>query len=166
MKQIGDKVYWVESHTHYGKSIPCPMCFGKRFVTIILGDDSRTDSLCVMCSHGLECATGLAKTWEAVAVICSGEITGISTRDELKYEVGYKTISAVEVFDSEAAAIPVREEKQKETEERRDAWFKDSFVNCKKSQLWSAGYHRDCIKSAERTIQWHETRLNIIKERK
>jgi hypothetical protein len=142
------------------------MCFGKRFVTIILGDESKTESECGMCSHGLDRATGQAKTWEATATIYSGKITGISTREGTKYEVGYKTVTAHECFDSELEATPVREAKQKEAEDQRDNWFKDSFVNCKKSQLWNAGYHRSCIESAERTIQWHKARLNMIGERR
>lgn len=165
MKSIGETIYWVESHTHYGKSVPCPMCFGKRLVTIILGDESQTKIECGFCSHGLEIATGQAKTWEPVSIILSGAITGISTRDGGKYEVGYKTIPFSEVFDSEAEAIPSRDEKLEEVKSRRDAWFKENFINCSKKQIWSAGYHRDCIKSAERSIEWHKARLGMINER-
>ena len=166
MKALGDKIYWVESHTHYGKTIPCPMCFGKRFVTIILGDESHTKSECGMCSHGLEYATGYAKTWDAIALIESGIITGMSTREGLKYEVDHRSVYAHECFDSEDAAIPTRETKLKEAEERRDTWFKDSFIQCKKKQLWSTGYHRECIKSAERNIEWHMLRLAMIAAKK
>lgn len=165
MKSIGETVYWVESHIHHGKSIPCPMCFGKRFVTIILGDESRTESECGMCSHGLDRATGQAKTWEASATIYSGIITGLSTREGMKYEVGYKSVYQHECFNSELEAIPTRDKKLKEAEAQRDQWFKDSFVNCKKSQLWSAGYHRSCIKDAERKIEWHQARLGMINDR-
>lgn len=166
MKNIGDTVYWVESYTNYDKSIPCPMCFGKRFVTIILGDDTRAESECGMCSHGLDRATGTAKTWEPTANIRSGVITGISTREGTKYEVGYKTIPSHECFDSELLATPVRDEKFKEAVETASEWFKDHFVTCKKKQIWSAGYHRSCIEAAKRTVSWHEARLNLIKEKK
>ena len=166
MKSIGDTVYWVESYTHYGKTIPCPMCFGKRFVTIILGDESRTEIICGMCSHGLDVATGQAKTWDAEAVIHSGVITGISTRDGYKYEVGHFTISAHDCLDSEEEAKPVREIRLKQAQEQRDSWKKDNFIQCKKSQIWSAGYHRSCIERAEQNIEWHKSRLNIIKKRK
>jgi len=166
MRQIGDVIYWVESHTHYGKSIPCPMCFGKQFVTIILGDGSETKSECGMCSHGLDRATGQAKTWDAVALICSGEITGVSTREGIKYEVGYKSVYQHECFDSKELAEVERDKKQKECERRRDEWFKESFINCKKSQIWNAGYHKGCIEYNERQIEWHKARLGMIKERK
>lgn len=166
MKSIGDTVYWVESHTHYGKSIPCPMCFGKQFVTIILGDGSNVKSECGMCSHGLDRATGQTKTWEAVALILSGAITGISTREGVKYEVGHTSVYQHECFDSEDEAIPVRDAKLKEMEERRDTWFKESFIRCKKTQIWNAGYHRGCIEDLERNISWHKARLGMIEDRK
>ena len=164
MKNIGDTIYWVESHTRYDKAIPCPMCFGKRFVTIILGDDSRTESICGMCSHGLEVATGQAKTWEAEAIIKSGKITGISTRDGIKYEIGHQTVEARECFSYESDAHPVRERKLKEAQAQRDEWFRDNFIQCKKNQLWSAGYHRDQVKYHERQIEWHKMRLGMCKK--
>lgn len=165
MKNIGETVFWVESYAHYGKSILCPMCFGKRFVTIILGNGTHTESECGSCGHGLDRATGQSKTWEPSAVIYSGQITGISTREGAKYEVGHKNVFQHECFDSEAEAIPTRDRKLKEEQDRAAQWFKDQFVNAKKSQIWSAGYHRECIKSAERTIEWHKGRLNMIKEK-
>jgi hypothetical protein len=164
MKSIGDKVYWVESHTHYGKTIPCPMCFGKRYVTIILGDGSETSSECGMCSHGLDRATGQSKTWDATAIIHSGVISGISTREGCKYEVGYSSVYQHECFDSEEEARPTRDRKQKEAEELLDKWFKDSFIQCKKSQIWNAGYHRGQIKYHEQQIEWHKMRLGMCKE--
>lgn len=164
-RAIGETVYWVESHTHYGKSIPCPMCFGNRFVTIILGDESRSKIECGMCSHGCERPSGVAKTWEAAAIIYSGVITGISTREGLKYEIGHSSVYARDCFDSEDSAIPARDAALKEAQDRRAKWFEDSFVQCKKKQVWSAGYHRSQIKDAERTIEWHKARLGMIKDR-
>ena len=166
MKQIGEKVWWVESYTNFGKSILCPMCFGKRFVTIILGDGSKTEIICGMCSHGLEIATGQAKTWEPAAFIRSGVITGISTREGAKYEVGHTSVFQHECFDSEEAAIPMQDSKLKEVQDLAEKYYKDNFIQCKKTQIWSAGYHREQVKYHERQIDWHLSRLNMIKERK
>ncbi len=166
MKAIGETVYWVESYMHYSKKIPCPMCCGKLFVTIILGDESKCDIECGMCSHGLDRATGQSTTWEPTAFIKSGVITGISTREGAKYEVGYTSIFQHECFDSEEDAVPTRDKKLKEEQDRAAQFHKDNFVHMKKSQVWSAGYHRDCLERAERTIEWHKARLNMIAERK
>ena len=165
MRNIGDTIYWVEHHGHYGKSVPCTMCFGKRFVTIILGDGAHEKSECGFCSHGLDYATGQSKTWEPVAFVRSGIISGVSSRDGIKYEVGYSTVRDSECFDSEEEAIPVRDAKLAEEIEMAAARFKESFVTCKKRQLWSTGYHREWVKYYERQIEWHKMRLGMIKER-
>lgn len=162
---IGDTVYWVEASTHYQKSIPCPMCFGKCFVTIILGDDSQEKIECGFCQKGYERACGIAKTWEASAMVCSGAITGVSSRDGVRYEVGYRSVYEHEIFTKEEAEL-VRVEKLAEVTSQAEHWFKESFVNAKKNQIWSAGYHRECIKREKRTIEWHELRLGMIKDKK
>lgn len=164
--KLGDVIYWVESGTHHGKLIPCPMCFGKFFVTLILGDGSQEKIECGFCSHGIDRPSGQAKTWEAHAEVKSGAITGFSSKDSIRYEVGYKTIYAHEVIDDEKTAELVKEIKLEEAKEQAAKWFRDSFVQAKKKQLWSAGYHRSCIERQERTIEWHKLRLGMIAEKK
>lgn len=162
---IGDTAYWVESSTHYNKKVPCPMCFGKRFVTLILGDESQTQIECGFCSHGIDRPSGLANSWEPSAIIHAGTITGISTRDGTRYEIGGRNLFAHELYTNEADAKLVQEVKLKEVQEQAEHCFRESFVNAKKKQIWSAGYHRSCIKSAERNIEWHRLRLNMIKDK-
>ncbi len=141
------------------------MCFGKRFVTIILGDESQTKIICGFCSHGLEEATGTATVWEPSARIGSGVISGVSIKDGIKYEVGWKTVSEHYVFSNESDAEVQREIQYNFEVERSKKWFENSFINCRTSQIWSAGYHKNCIASAEKTIQWHKLRLGMIKEK-
>lgn len=163
--KIGDTIYWVEANTHYGKQIPCPMCFGKMFVTIILGDDSQTKIECGFCQHGMDRPSGIAKTWEPIAITYSGVITGVSSRDGIKYEVGYRSISERDIFESAQEAEVERLIRFEEVKTQAENWFKDNFVQAKKKQIWSAGYHRECIKREERTIEWHKFRLQMIKDK-
>lgn len=164
--QIGDKIFWVESSAHKQKEIPCPMCFGKRFVTIILGDDSKEQVECGYCQKGYERSTGVTTTWEPQAIIHESTITGITTRDGVKYEVGWRTIEERELYSTREEAEAVQKLKFDEEKARAELWFKESFVNAKKQQVWSAGYHKSCIEREKRTIEWHEMRLNMIKEKK
>lgn len=165
MKNIGDTIFWVESGTNYCKQIPCPMCFGKRIVTIILGDDSQTKIECGFCQRGTDRPSGMATTWEPSAITQSGTITGVSTRDGVKYEVGHKSINEYETYPTKEIAEIVRLAKFEEVQARADLWFKESFVTAKKKQIWSAGYNRDCIARAKRTIEWHESRLGMIADK-
>lgn len=163
MKNIGDIVYWVEASCNYQKQIPCPMCFGKKIVTIILGNDSQEQIECGFCIKGFERPSGYATTWEANAVIHSGTITGISTKDGCRYEVGYHNIFQHETYDTLEQAELVRQVKLDEVIEQAKQWHLDNFKRAKQKQIWSAGYHRNQIKDAERTIEWHRDRLGMIK---
>ena len=162
---IGDTIFWVEASTSYQKQIPCPMCFGKCFVTIILGDDSQEKIECGFCQRGMERPNGFATTWEPTSNVRSGVITGVSTKDGVRYEVGYRSIYEHETY-SEPEAELVRAAKFEEVKEQADRLFQESFVTAKKKQVWSAGYHRQCIEREERTIKWHKLRLGTIKEQK
>lgn len=160
--KIDDKVFYVQSSTHYQKTIPCRLCFGKRFVTIILGDGSEVKSMCGACDRGMESATGYETTHEPEAIIKEGRITGISCRDGVKYEINGSSFYENEIYSSEAEAEKERQIKFEEVTKRADLWYKDSFINCTKKQLWSARYHRGCVESAERNLRWHQMRLGLI----
>jgi hypothetical protein len=141
------------------------MCFGKRFVTIILGDDSQTKVSCGFCERGCEGSTGTATVWEPSARIETGVISGKSTRYGIKYEVGYRTVSASNAFSNAELAESERVKQYALMVEVANKYFQDSFVNCKRKQVWSAGYHKNCIASSERAIKWHRLRLGMIEER-
>ena len=165
MKNIGDLIYWVESSVSYGKSIPCPMCCGKLFVTVILGDGSHSKIECGMCSHGCESPSGIAKTWGPEAVVRSGFIDGISTCGGLTYKVGHHSISAGQAFDNQDSAMGQRDAEYKAVEEKARRYYEDNFVTMKKKQVWSVGYHQSSIRELERKIEWHAMRLCMIKEK-
>lgn len=161
---LGDTVYWVYSSNHYSKKIPCPICFGKKHVQVILGDDSIVKSECGYCSHGLDRATGTATTWEPYAQIRSGEIDGIENYQGWTYKAGGSTHKEHELFSSEEEATPKYKDELLNVQKQAKHFFEESFVNATKEQMWSAGYHRECIKRAQQTIEWHEGRLCIIKQ--
>jgi hypothetical protein len=163
---LGDKIYWVEAGAYYGKQIPCPMCFGKLFVTITLGDDSQEKIECGLCSHGVDRPSGIARTWGPSSFVKSGIITGISNKDGIRYEVGYTTLYQHEIVSDEKTAEVLQETKLKEVTALADQFFKENFITIKKRQVWSANYHRECIKDQERKIEWHRMRLGMITDRK
>jgi hypothetical protein len=163
---IGDTVYWVESSTHRNQTVRCPMCFGKRYVSIILGDDSVEKIACGFCERGMERSSGTATVWKADAVIKSGVISGLSMKSGVVYEIGYRNLEECYVYADNIEAEVKRKLEFEKVKRRADNWFKDSFIRCKKKQVWSVGYHKNCIKSAETNIEWHNVRLGIIKENK
>lgn len=161
--KFDDFVYWVTSSCYYGKKIPCPMCFGKFKVQIILGDGSQESVECGYCKQGVDSTSGLAQTWEPHAEIKSGAICGIERGcEKWFYKVGYETLDEKYLFSSEAEAIPLRDERLKEETERKELWFRDHFIKAKQTQIWSSGYHKKQIECHDRTIAWHKVRLCMI----
>lgn len=162
---IGETVFWVESSTNYSKKIPCKMCFGKKRVQLILGDESVIDSSCGYCENGYFGPTGFCTIWEPMAEVKMGRITGISQRDGVRYEIGHKNLFHHEVYADAAIAEEIRKIKYEEVKKHAEEWSKENFVNCTKKQIWSAGYHQRCIEDAKRNIEWHTMRAKMIKER-
>ena len=61
--RIGDKVWTVERN-HTGRWVQCPECFGTKFVTVILGDDSKLTVDCTTCGCGFNNPTGVVETYD------------------------------------------------------------------------------------------------------
>ena len=163
---IGDEVFYVTSACHYGKSVPCEMCFGKRKVTVILGNDERVESQCGHCQHGVDAPSGFSRTWEPEASIKFGTIKGISDSSEgWRYSIGYDIVSASELFATREEAVPLMEKQLAEQKERRKVWERDNFITATEKQIWSTGYHRRQIADHKQRMAWHEMRLCMIKEK-
>lgn len=164
---IGDEVFHVQSSCHYGTKVPCTVCFGKRRVTVILGNGKHVDTECQHCASGCEPPSGQSTTWGPHAYIVSGPITGV-TREGYgwKYEVGGYRVSEHELLTTREDAAPILEAKLMEMVERKQAYERDHFVTATKKQIWLAGYHRNRIEDCERTINWHKMRLCMIEEKK
>jgi len=132
---IGDKVFFVEASTNYGKTVPCPICFGKKFAKIILGDDSIVEIECGGCKHGIDSPSGNMTVWEPYTKVIASTISGISTRNGISYEVGYRNLSRYEIFTDENLAEIEKEKRLKEVTAQAERHFKDKFKHCTEGQL-------------------------------
>lgn len=163
---LGDTVFYVEANSHSGFYRPCEMCFGKKKVTIIIGNGEQIDSECGFCKRGVDPPSGQCHDWDARSEICEGTITGIELEYSTPtYRVHGRSLRNYALFSSREEAEPLMQARLKEVQEQRRDWFKSSFVNAKSSQIWSTGYHRNQIKSHERNIEWHRMRLCMIKDK-
>lgn len=164
--EFGQTVYYVDGGTNYRKRVPCPMCFGELFVTIILGNKEHQRIECGYCSHGCDRPSGTAIVWEPEASIVSGAIKGIQHTPEGSwiYDIAYHSVSEHEIYGSKEEAEPARLLRFTKEKERAEKYFVDSYKQAKPKQVWSAGYHRNHIKTDRRSIEWHELRLGMIKE--
>ena len=159
---MGDKV-WVAASENYQESIVCLDCFGKKELTVIMGDDSRVIIPCTGCSSGYNPPTGFMQHYQYRATVQEKTITGIEIRSdrETEYQVDnnhhYKESYC---FDSkEQAEKKATELVEQHNKEEKDKLYSKAKQN--KSWNWNATYYRGKIRDAEKTIKHATEALGI-----
>ena len=144
---------------------PCPVCFGKRSVVVILGNDEQVQTPCDYCGKGWDGPRGVEIVHEWIAEPMLVTVAGVRTdADGEKQSVDYRFYNNYigredDVFTTkEEAQVRCSEKANEHAEEerRRRECLKE---NATKSFSWHVGYHRRCIKQAERNLEWHRSRV-------
>jgi hypothetical protein len=133
------------------EQIPCPDCFGQRFLRVIMGDGSEVSVECTGCKSGYDIPKGtITKHISNAVEVRSLRITGMETGYEdgieiVKYHLGitgcsYYSVAETECFDSseeaEKRAIEIKAELMASEEKRLLQREKP-----KRSWAWNATYH-------------------------
>jgi len=166
---VGEKV-WIASHGRQEFHDPCPVCFGKLFVTVILGNGELVETPCSYCGLGFDGPRGWTTEYRIEASARQITITGREIREDEVTEVTYYgpggyCYSKNIVFETEAEALAESNRLcEKETREHmtRSAWIKKDKI---KSFAWNAGYHLREAKSIREQIAYHERMAILCKER-
>lgn len=159
---VGEPVWWA----HCGQREvvhPCPVCFGKLRVTVILGNDEAISTPCDYCGKGYDGPQGIEREYEWVASPELVTVCGVSTeQDGSKTVARYKSAGYIldqeDVFSTREEAVArcvERAAEHKADEDKRRTHMKE---HSHKSFSWHVGYHRRQIKEAKRQLEWHEAR--------
>lgn len=171
MKQynVGDKV-WV-AHCEIQKiEKPCSICFGKRKVTLILGDGSEVILPCEYCGKGFNAPSGVITEYEFIAEAIERIITEVHIRcttagGERKYHSGYYHFEEDEVFDTREEALAKCAEVVKKQEEEQTTCTERIKANQRKNFSWNAGYHLRNAKKDRASAEYHERMAILCKGR-
>ena len=168
MRAIGDKVWYAKSGSEE-KSVLCPECFGKKYLKVILGDDSELLIHCVSCSYRPEysyeeISTGYVKYYAWSAKPIQLEITGMDI-DGLKVEYksatghgSYYRLNEDEIFDTEEEAkLRANQLSAEHNQDELDKINRKEKNN--RTWAWNVHYHRNCIKRAERDLAYHQSKF-------
>lgn len=157
---IGQKVFVPWAHAYAQKEIPCPICAGKKSVTLILGSGEHASIECQGCGLGFDGPQGTVKIHAPASGIKEVEITGLSVSDGVfKYSAGYETHEAAEIFLTRDGAEPRRIEKAADAEAQAQRNFESQFKQKRKDHAWSVRYHREAIANLEHSLAWHRRKL-------
>ena len=146
--------------------LQCPDCFGKKFLRVILGDDSEVTVDCSLCERGYLGPQGLIISHDYAADIEMRVITSIEVRDG-EFHYGFYQRSGAErnCFTSPDDAKIRASELQKEYEDREQARLAGR-ENPNRSWAWNVNYHRGSIRRAKKDIEYHTKKLAMALEYK
>jgi hypothetical protein len=153
---------------HGETHVTCPDCFGKKFLTVTLGDGvgSIVTIDCGTCSVGYDPPSGIIRLPTYTAELTTVRIDSVITKLVNEQEIClYSGDSMYETPESDLFLI---EEIQAATE-RADALAKEHTEEEAKRMLrkekdtrtwaWNICYHRRQIKEAERQLAYHRAKL-------
>ena len=159
--KIDDTIWYANRDTRLEQVI-CPECFGKRFLTVILGDNSQVTIDCVGCGVGLENPKGYIEYHKHLVSVKQIIIEKVE-ETKLKTEYGFNgcyRVGEEDLFntkeEAEKRALELAEEHNKEELEKINRKEKDN-----RTWAWNVHYHRDCIRRAEKDLIYHKTKLSV-----
>lgn len=158
---IGDEVWWARTE-HTELRITCPECLGKRYITVILGDDSKHTIPCICCERGWEGSRGELIGWKHVVKVIQTTVIGVSiASDEVEYRLPESYLTK-DLYATKAEAEERAKElvKERDAEELRRMHAKEKDT---RSWAWNAQYHRKEIRECERRIEHHKAKLDVAK---
>ena len=166
--QLGDTVYVVQECRSVPVQKTCPVCFGKRCVTVILGNGELENVLCEYCGNGYEGPRGYVVDHEPQSAVRQAIITGASFTNckwEFALDYGRTGTGESELYRDEESAEAARAKLMEETK-KEEASVLTNRVNYSKTKLtWRVGYHRKRIRDLEREAEHHRKLLCVAVEK-
>jgi len=167
---IGDYVWVAHFNPNQETHIPCTVCYGKRVVTLILGNGDQLELPCDYCGKGWDGPRGWETEYRAVidpeqVRITSVSITVTDKGEEVQYHATPYSYRQDMVFAT-------RDEALAKSEELAAIWIKDQNTrseyikkDTKKTFAWNAGYHMRQVRDYEKKIVHHKERAKLCEER-
>ena len=144
----------------------CPDCGGTGRLRVTFHDETQVSIDCQNCSVGYDPPTGRVQVYRQLAkarsaIITGLEINGKKTRWHVDgHSGGYRIIDDEDAFLSEAAALAWAEDHAKTYEQEQC----DRILQKEKDTrtwAWNASYHRRNIKEAQRSLEYHKSKLAV-----
>ena len=160
---VGDRV-WYAYCQRESVEILCPTCFGKKKVTLILGNDDRVVLPCEACKKGYENPCGYIEAVVITGVTLETDDKGEKATYHWGVHVNYSD-DGNGFFATKAEAVARSKELKQEYEEEQRTSANYIKENARESFAWNAQYHmRHAKKCREEAIR-HEKKAQLCKAR-
>jgi hypothetical protein len=167
---IGDTV-WIPVVGNHNVKTTCPVCFGKKSVVLILGDDTHIKMDCGYCGNGYDPPRGFVEEYRYEARVEFFGVTGMeiqksSDKEDVSYR-GPRNMSASEdrCFSTREDAMTEAEKiaatENRAMDQRIEHIKKDKY----RSFSWHVGYYKREAADAKKRMDDCLRKLEICKER-
>jgi len=142
--KVGDWVWWAKCRWE-PIQIPCPTCFGKKQVTLILGNGDEVILPCHGCAPGFESARGYIEEYDYISEPEQIYITGMDIevdgdKEKVRYRGPY-IYDEEDLFSEQIEAFAKSQEKKRQLDEEQQTRTEHIKKNVHKSFSWNARYH-------------------------
>ena len=165
--KIGDTI-WTASYGNERVQVPCPTCYGKKEVVVILGNGDHVAISCDYCSQGYEPPRGYVHEYVEKGSVSIHVVTEIrsyitATGESLEYRAGDRMVDGDKAYRTEDEAQAMAAElaaKHKHKEETRAEYLKK---NPRRSYAFNAGYHLREAKDHRKKAEYHDWKAKLCK---
>jgi hypothetical protein len=162
--KVGDKV-WYATFGSREIQVPCPVCYGNKTVTVILGNGDEVAVECDYCQKGFSGARGFVTEYEHSPAAEYLTIQGCRIEqdmdgDKVQYTSNHYSLYPEKMFDTEEEALEHAVKMAEEDAQRKSE--KPKYKN-EKSYAWNAGYHMKQAQSKRKEADYHEVKAKICK---
>jgi len=169
MYNIGDEVWWARCDNR-NVTKTCPICFGKRQVTLILGNNDILTLPCNYCGIGFGEPSGHIDEWEYISqpeLIAISEVHVNKTQDgdKVEYRYGSWCPYTADLFNTREEAMFRCEEKIIKLKKEQQTRAEHIKGDKNKSYSWNAGYHQREAKRHEENAIYHREHAKLCKSK-
>ena len=164
MNKIGDKI-WYSSCKRENKQVPCEVCFGNKYVTVIKGNGDKVTVDCRGCETGYLGSVGYQKIVVLKSNVKLATINRIEvTNNGIEYYTDFGC-GKDRCFENKEDAIA----KAKEIARNH---YADDIERIKRKEkpnkdwTWHVYYHQRSMKAAEKEYEYHSSKLDVAREKK
>lgn len=158
---IGDTVFVPWANAYQEQRVICPICNGKKSVTLILGSGENVPVECDACARGYEGPTGYVEARLPCSGVYELRVTGMEFADGVwVFRVGHDTRKEFEIYSTYATADACRSSMHEQEAKRAEQNYESRFRNSQGKLSWTVRYHRSQIKDLERQLSWHRNKLS------
>lgn len=168
---IGQTAYEARAWSYGDKLVPCPVCYGHLFATLILGNGEHVTVECDACGIGYDgprgvvnepCAGSRVDTFVVAGVLQNGD--GWQALDHSGGRHAWGDDAFATFLEADARRLVLFADAVRDAERRTS----QQREHKRKKLTWVAYYNRRGIKTAERDLAYHTRRLSdtLARQRK